>query len=286
MRFLAKDTVGRGGYPNATLAEALDFAIAELRESGIAYPKCDAELLLLYVTGLNRTSLFTSQEQQLTAEQAELYHEPIQYITGEREFYGLSFRVTPAVLIPRPETEHLVEAAIERIPLNTPSRIVDVGTGSGAIAISLAVARPSLQVVAVDISPTAIEVAKENAHSHQVASRIRFIESDLLESLGEESFDLIVSNPPYIADSERTELDAEVRDYEPATALFAGQTGVEIYERLIPQAAQKLKPDGWLLLEIGAGQQSQLQQLLEDWSNVGFVKDLQGIPRVARAQRP
>jgi release factor glutamine methyltransferase len=212
--------------------------------------------------------------------------EPIQYITGEREFYGLRFAVTPDVLIPRPETEHLVEAAIERIPPNAPFYITDVGTGSGAIAIALAVARPLATITAIDSSPIALQVAKENAVAHGVGDRITFRESDLLANVGQSECDLVVSNPPYIANGERETLDAEVRDYEPASALFAGPTGLEVYERLIPQAATALQPGGWLIMEIGAGQQFQLTQLLKDWRNVGFEPDLQGIPRVVLAQRP
>ena len=194
--------------------------------------------------------------------------------------------MTPDVLIPRPETEHLVEAALERIPLDQPIEIADVGTGSGAIAVALAVARPQARITAIDISPAALEVAKKNAVAHGVGDGVRFSESDLLEAVGEETFDMIVSNPPYIAEVDRETLAAEVRDFEPAGALFAGPSGLEIYERLIPQAAERLRNGGWLLLEIGAGQELSLRQLLLGWNNVGFVDDLQGIARVAVAQRP
>jgi release factor glutamine methyltransferase len=252
-------------------------------------------LLLLHATGLSRTDLITQPERPLSPGQAETYrelidrrkrHEPTQYITGEREFYGLTFKVGPNVLIPRPETEHLVEAALERVPPNAPFRIADVGTGSGAIAVALAVARPSARVTAVDISAAALKIASQNASAHQVAEQIEFAEANLLEGIEASSFDMVVSNPPYIPSGERETLDPEVREFEPATALFAGPTGVEIYERLIPQAANALRPGGWLLMEIGAGQQLQLSQLLKHWSNVSFIPDLQGIPRVAVAQRP
>ncbi len=282
-------TGGGGGTPREALAGAAKL----LERAGNKHPAQDAELLLLYATGLSRTDLITRSERPLSSVEARKYREliarrersePIQYITGEREFYGLRFVVTSDVLIPRPETEHLVEAALVRIPPDAPFHIADVGTGSGAIAVALAVARPLAKVTAIDISSAALQIAKENASAHQVAELIEFLEANLLEGVAASSFDMVVSNPPYIANGERETLDAEVREFEPATALFAGPTGVEIYERLVPQAANALRPGGWLLLEIGAGQQLQLSQLLKDWSNVSFVPDLQGIPRVALAQ--
>jgi release factor glutamine methyltransferase len=284
---------GTGGW-GGTLGKAVAYGSSQLKQAGIRNPERDAELLLLYTTGLSRTDLITQPEHGLTADEENRYREaiarrvlsePVQYITGEREFYGLRFAVTPGVLIPRPETEHLVEAALERIPPNTPFRIADVGTGSGAIAIALAVARPLAKITATDISPVALQVAKENAAAHGVADRVTFRESDLLDNVVPSEYDLVVSNPPYIADGEREILDVEVRDYEPARALFAGPTGLEIYERLIPQASHVLQPGGWLIMEIGAGQHLQLSRLLKDWSNISFVPDLQGIPRVVLAQR-
>jgi release factor glutamine methyltransferase len=277
------------------MREALEQAKAVLLDAGNGNPRRDAELLLLHVTGKPRAYLLTHSDEPLTPDQFARYrqliarraaHEPLQYLIGEREFYGLRFAVTPDVLIPRPETEHLVEAALERIPVDQRFEIVDVGTGSGAIAVALAVARPQARITAIDISPAALDVAKKNAVSHGVGERVRFSESDLLEAVGEETFDMIVSNPPYIAEVDRETLAAEVRDFEPAGALFAGPSGLEIYERLIPQAAERLRNGGWLLLEIGAGQELSLRRLLTDWNSVSFVDDLQGIARVAVAQRP
>ncbi len=277
-----------------TLREAAAHATNQLKRAGNRNPSRDAELLLLYVTGLGRTDLITQPERPLSSTEARQYHqliarrerfEPLQYITGEREFYGLRFAVTPDVLIPRPETEHLVEAALERIPLNARFHVVDVGTGSGAIAVALAVARPLAEITAIDISPAALKVASGNAAAHGVADRVGFQDCDLLDNVGPSEYDMIVSNPPYIANGERENLDAEVKDYEPAPALFAGPTGLEVYERLIPQAATALRPRGWLIMEIGAGQRLQLSQLLKNWSSVSFVPDLQGIPRVVLAQR-
>lgn len=262
------------------------------RFDGLTMARRDAELLLMHAIGRDRAYLLTHPEAQLTSEQAAVYeewlarrerHEPIQYIIGEQEFFGLRLRVTPDVLIPRPETEHLVEAALERVERNAPLRIADIGTGSGAIAVALAHALPMAHLTALDISPAALAVARSNAETHSVSGHIRFCESDLLEAVAGESFDMIVSNPPYVAENEI--LEPQVRDYEPTSALFAGATGLDVYERLIPQAQAALKPGGWLLLEIGHGQRDALAQLLSGWSSVSFVADLQAILRVACAQR-
>ncbi|WP_158749198.1 peptide chain release factor N(5)-glutamine methyltransferase [Acidobacterium sp. S8] len=257
-------------------------------------PHRDAELLLLRLIGRDRTFLLTHPDAILTEDQAAQYdewlrrraiHEPIQYILGEQEFYGLSFAVTPDVLIPRPETEHLVEALLARVPHDMPLTIADIGTGSGAIAIALAHTLRDAQVTALDISEAALAIARRNAETHQVADRVRFLKSDLLSAVAGESFDAIVSNPPYVAEADRATLEPQVRDYEPAFALFAGPSGLDIYERLIPQAQLALKPGGWLLMEIGQGQREALAQLLSGWTNVSFINDLQGIPRIACAQR-
>jgi len=280
---------------SVSLRDALDGATAELTAGSLANARRDSELLLLHILGGDPAFLLAHPEYPLTEEQLARYRkliarrkasEPIQYITGEREFYGLRFAVTPDVLIPRPETEHLVEAALERIPIDAPTLIADIGTGSGAIAVSLAVARPLAQIRALDISRTALKVAASNASAHGVAGHIQFWEADLLDGMKDGELDMVVSNPPYIADGERETLDAEVRNYEPPTALFAGPTGLEIYERLIPQAARVLRPGGWLLVEIGAGQHLQLRLLLEGWEEVSLVPDLQGIARVAIARAP
>src|SRR5580698_6432418 len=277
-----------------TLHQALAQGASKL--SGItAQPRRDAELLLLHLIGRDRAFLLTHPDTPLTAEQAARYeswlvrraaHEPIQYILGEQEFFGLAFTVTRDVLIPRPETEHLVEALLARVPHDhQPLRIADIGTGSGAIAVALAHALPQARVTALDISAAALAVAKGNAETHHVADRMRFLQSDLLSAVAGERFDAIVSNPPYVADSDRASLEPQVRDYEPASALFAGPSGLDVYERLIPEAYEALKPGGWLLMEIGQGQRDALAQLLSGWSQISFVDDLQGIPRVACAQR-
>jgi release factor glutamine methyltransferase len=273
-----------------SLRHILDEAAARLGGSTTA--RRDAELLLMRAAGRDRAWILTHPEASLTTEQSALLEgwiarrerqEPIQYILGETEFYGLAFTVTPDVLIPRPETEHLVEATLEKVERDAPVRICDVGTGSGAIAVALAFALPRALVTALDISRAALEVADGNARRHGVAERVRFLESDLLVAVGGERFDVVVSNPPYVRDAEV--LEAQVAQFEPHAALFAGSTGLEIYERLIPQAEAALLPRGWLLMEVGHGQRDGIAELLRDWDGVRFVQDLQGIPRIAIAQR-
>ena len=255
-------------------------------------------MLLLHVTCLLRSQIYAAPDRVLTPEQnaayelaieRRLHHEPIQYITGEQEFFGLPLQVTPAVLIPRPETEHLVEAVLAEFAPE-PSlhiSIVDVGTGSGAIAIALAKHLPNARVTALDISPAAIAIASANAERHDVAGQIRFVESDLLNALPERNaLDVIVSNPPYVAETDRNTLHPQVREFEPAAALFAGEDGLAIYRRLVPQALAVLKPGGLLAIEIGHDQRDAIAALLSDWRDVRFINDLQQIPRVALSHRP
>jgi release factor glutamine methyltransferase len=255
-------------------------------------PRRYAELLLGHLLGCDRAGLAAHPERLLSPSEADQFEsfiqrrlasEPLQYITGVQEFFGLPFEVSPAVLIPRPETEHLVEAALERLNQKSAVRIVDVGAGSGAIAVALAHALPRSQVTAVDLSPAALEVAHRNAQRHGVAERVTFLLSDLLAAVDGTDFDAVVSNPPYIAEGEV--LEPQVTNYEPHSALYAGPAGLEIYERLIPQAARVLKPQGWLMLEIGYGQRPAVQYLLADWTGVTFLNDLQAIPRVVVAKR-
>ncbi|NYF91957.1 peptide chain release factor N(5)-glutamine methyltransferase [Tunturiibacter empetritectus] len=257
----------------------------------------DAELLLLHTLQISRVTLIAHPDRDLSPEQDTLYQiaikrrlqlEPIQYITGEQEFYGLRLHVNPAVLIPRPETEHLVEAVLKLIPANQPVKLVDIGTGSGAIAIALAVHLPLAEIIAVDLSLDALAIAERNAHDHNVADRIQFLTSDLLAAVKSHgaTFDAIVSNPPYIPESDRLTLHPQVREHEPAAALFAGETGLDLYRRLIPEALSALKPTGLLALEIGHGQQQPLTHLLAGWNDLTFLNDLQQIPRVALARKP
>jgi release factor glutamine methyltransferase len=282
-----------------TLRQAITAAAAQLAndEHLRATASRDAELLLLHTLQISRVTLLTHSGRELSAEQQALYrasirrrlqHQPIQYITGEQEFYGLLLDVTPAVLIPRPETEHLVEAVLAHLPKDISLQIADIGTGSGAIAIALAVHLPQAEITALDLSPEALAVAAANARKHSVANRVHLIESNLLAALNQkssQSFDAIVSNPPYIPESERASLHPQVRDHEPAAALFAGPDGLDLYRRLIPQAYAALKSNGLLALEIGHGQREAIAALLESWQEVSFVDDLQQIPRVVLARK-
>lgn len=275
-----------------TLREAMAAALTrlagdpELRSSS----QQDAEYLLLHRLQISRAALRAHPLRELTAEELAGYeadvarrlrHEPIQYITGEQEFYGLRLRVTPTVLIPRPETEHLVEAVAAR--LAGAVRILDVGTGSGAIALALAKELPEAIVTAVDLSPAALAVARSNASALGFAKRVRFLESDLLEAIDGEKFDAVVSNPPYVPEGDRAGLAAQIREFEPGMALFGGNSGLDVYRRLIPQAYESLEVGGLLAMEIGFGQREAVAGLLDGWREIEFVDDLQGIARVVMA---
>jgi release factor glutamine methyltransferase len=257
----------------------------------------DAELLMGHMMGKARTWLFTHRDANVCKEQLEalqklsdrrLAGEPIQYITGETEFYGLPFRVTRDVLIPRPETEHLVERVIELAASFAAPRIVDVGTGSGAIAVALACQLPHAAITATDVSGSALAVAHSNAEHNNVARQIRFVEGDLLATFADEQFDIVVSNPPYVPEADRASLAVEVREYEPALALFAGEDGLEVYRRLIPAAFAALASGGFIALEIGYGQSAAVAELFtaSGFHQIEFLPDLQNIPRVACAKRP
>jgi release factor glutamine methyltransferase len=257
----------------------------------------DAEALLLHVTGKNRAWMLAHESDDFggcvairyaSLLERRLAGEPIQYITGEAEFYGLPFRVTPHVLIPRPETEHLVETVIALCRGMERPRIVDVGTGSGAIAVGLAHELPQAQVTATDLSDAAIEIAQENAARNGLAGRIRLVQGDLLGPFAGQQFDVVASNPPYVSTADRATLAVEVREHEPAMALFAGADGMTMYRRLIPQAAAVLVTGGHIVLEIGYDQKQAIGNLLAEsgYQEVEFVPDLQGIARVAIGRRP
>jgi release factor glutamine methyltransferase len=256
----------------------------------------DAEFLMMHVLGKDRAWILAYWHDEIETDCSIPYHsaierrrngEPIQYITGEAEFYGLPFRVNRDVLIPRPETEHLVEKAIELAAVFAQPRIADIGTGSGAIAVALAHKLPASAVTAIDLSTAALEVAKKNAARNDVADRIRFLDGNLLAPVAGEQFEIVVSNPPYVPETDRGSLAVEVRDYEPAQALFAGNDGLDIYRLLIPEAFRALVASGFIVLEIGCGQQAGVQTLLEDagFTHIAFTSDLQGIQRVASARR-
>lgn len=304
------------------IRSALKEALHRLRVGRVPSHTLAAELLLMHVTGRERVWLYAHHEEPLEAAQAEKYFElvarrisgtPTQYLTGKQEFWGLEFEVAPGVLIPRPETEHIVEVALERfsvkhghsfardISLGAASggalRIADVGTGSGCLAVALAKEFPEATVIATDISAAALEIARRNATRHSVASRVEFHECNLLDDFLHSPpathhsplpFDLIVSNPPYVGRDDAPLLPREVREHEPAEALFGGARGAEMYAPLIAQAAQLLRSGGILVCEIGFGALDHILPLLADtsiWTAVGVTNDLAGIPRVLAAQR-
>ncbi|GAC1415211.1 MAG: peptide chain release factor N(5)-glutamine methyltransferase [Acidobacteriaceae bacterium] len=285
-----------------TLAEAQAWGSLEL--GGVpelqATAARDAALLLRSAAEVSRAQLLGWPERSLTPVQEESYRraiarrkacEPVQYITGEQEFYGLSLGVAPGVLIPRPETEVLVESVLAALRPSSSTgnalRILDVGTGSGAIALALASELPVAELTAVDISAAALAIARGNAAKLGLTSRMRFVTSDLLDALSAtELFDVVVSNPPYVPSGDRAAMHPQVREYEPPGALFAGESGLNVYQRLIPAARSRLRPRGLFAAEIGFGQRDFLEGLLADWDEVTFVDDLQGIARVVMARRP
>ncbi len=295
----------------------------------------DAETLLLHHIGKNKAWLMAHDDEEFagcssigyaTLLDRRLKGEPIQYLTGECEFYGLPFRVTPDVLIPRPETEHLVEQTValsqtlgapgldsetwestnfshgpgapsisrslrngwETMNSDQPLRILDVGTGSGAIIVALATQLQNAILTAIDISESALDIARKNAERNKVGNRIRFLHGDLLAPVADEKFEIIVSNPPYVPNTDRALISVEVREHEPHVALFGGHDGLEIYRRLIPAAHAALVPGGYLVFEFGFSQQPDIESLLTSsgFEQIEIIHDLQGIPRIASAQRP
>ena len=285
------------------LKDALASAIGRLTAAHVGSPRLNAELLLMFTLGCDRAYLFAHPERELTAEEQIRYDEtltqrgggiPAQYITGHQEFWGMDFIVTPAVLIPRPETEHVVETVLQlankdnggRASPPTPIHIVDVGTGSGCIAVALAKELPDAEIHATDISAAALEIARVNAARHQLEKRIHFHHTDLLRGLGPPgTFDFVASNPPYVGESEEDTVQLEVRKFEPRNAVFSGPTGLEVIARLIPPAHAMLKPGGWLVTEISGTIADKVESLLAGWEQVQIKGDLQGIPRVALAQK-
>jgi len=270
-----------------TLQTALHQGQKLLEDGSIAAPRLTAEVLLAHAIGCPRSWLYAHSDEELREvwwiHYGRYLHQrlsgmPTQYITSAQEFYGRDFKVTSDVLIPRPETEHLIEAALRQAP----ETILDIGTGSGAIAVTLSL-ETEARVTGSDISSSALRVAQANAR--HLAALVDFLQCDLGSALGDETFDLIVSNPPYVPESDRATLQREVRDHEPAIALFAGQDGLEIYRRLIPEAARLLKPKGRLILELGYNSLSGVRQMLEGWENVEVIEDLSHIPRVIGADK-
>ena len=259
-----------------------------LEQGGIAVPRLTAEVLLAHAIGKERTYFYAHPEEELTElgwiHYGRYLHQrlkrmPTQYITKKQEFWGRDFLVTPDVLIPRPETEHLIETVLAEC--SKVQRLADIGTGSGAIAVTLALELKA-EVFATDISMPALSVARINADKY--GSPVRFVNCDLCSVFAAESLDLVVSNPPYVP--KNADLEPEIRDFEPFLALFAGQNGLEIYPRLIEQAFRVLKPGGRFLAEMGIDQSDALQQMLtQGWTGVHTIADLAGIPRIISAQR-
>jgi len=278
----------------------LERGASELREAGVPEPRFEAEQLLRHALGCSREALFARLHEPAAAEAAGHYFHllerrrgrvPIQHILGTQEFYGLSFRVTPSVLIPRPETEGVVDEALAELSQRSRSapRIADVGCGSGCIAIAIARERREAALLAIDASPTALAVARENAAAHGVDDRITFLHGDLLEPLLErgEKLDLVVSNPPYVVDAEFFELAPEVKEHEPRMALAGGADGLSTITRLLDGVGAVLDAGGAVVMEIGKGQDPQVAErvLAAGLDLLRIVPDLAGIPRVVVARK-
>ena len=271
-----------------TVHTALGQGARILEDGGIAVPRLTAEVLLAHAMRVERVYFFAHPEQELSELEWLHYgrylHErlggkPTQYITGHQEFYSRDFRVTPDVLIPRPETEHVVEVALELA--DGARRLLDVGTGSGALAVTLCL-EMGAETWATEISPAAARVAAGNAA--RLGAPVHIVVCDLMEAIASGTMDLIVSNPPYVPLTEREGLQREVRDFEPHVALFAGTTGFELYERIVADAPRVLKPGGWLVMELGFTSLTRVQALLSGWGSLRVVPDLAGIPRVIAAR--
>jgi release factor glutamine methyltransferase len=271
-----------------TLQTALQQGQKLLADAGILAPRLTAEVLLAHAIGCQRSWLFAHSAEELKElwwiHYGRYLHQrlsgtPTQYVTGTQEFYGREFRVTPAVLIPRPETEHLIETALKF----NPGIMLDIGTGSGAIAVTLAL-ETKARVFATDVSRPALAVARRNAV--RLNAQVDFIGCDLGSALPDACFDMIVSNPPYVPESDRAGMQPEVRDHEPALALFAGPGGFDIYRRLIPEAARLLKPGGRLILELGHTSLDPVREMLDrSWKHHEVIDDLARIPRVLSVAR-
>jgi len=267
-----------------------------LTGKGVPGARLDAELLLGEVLGLKRLDLYLMWDRPLDAGERERYldllkrrarFEPMAYILGRREFYSIEFQVGPGVLVPRPETEFLVERVLSAVKTQEAPVIADVGTGSGAIAVALAANLSGARIVATDLSESALAIARENARAQGVEDAIRFVHTSLLDGV-DEMFDWVVSNPPYVAESERETLPPDVLQYEPAEALFSGPDGLDAIRALIPQAADRVCPGGGLALELGAGQAAAVRALFESdgrFDSVDVTHDYQSIERVIAARR-
>jgi release factor glutamine methyltransferase len=279
------------------LKQAIASAVEQLECADVGSPRLNAETLLMFVLGVNRAYLYAHPERELTSAEQATYNDviaqrstgmPSQYITGHQEFWGLDFVVTPAVLIPRPETEHLVETVLELARGVAYPKIVDVGTGSGCIALALASELKNAEVAGVDLSTDALEIARANAARLQLDGLVKFLQSNVLEALaGVHDFDFVVSNPPYVGKNEADKVQRSVFEFEPRMAVFSGESGLDVIRPLIEQAHVALKPGGWLAMEIGYSMRDMVLELLSPtmWDDIRVVPDLQGIPRVVATQK-
>ena len=277
------------------LRHALKAAVDRLTAAQVGSPRMNAEVLLMFVLGKDRAYLYAHGDDELEAEAFARYDDaqaqraqgiPSQYITGHQEFWGMDFIVSPAVLIPRPETEHLIETVLPLARAIENPKIVDVGTGSGCIALVLAKELPDAEIDAVDISAEALEIARANRARHPMETKVNFLQQDLLQGFPANSYHLVVSNPPYVGDSEQDQVQLEVRKFEPRIAVFAGNTGLEIIQRLIPQAMTALKSGGYLVMEISGTIAEAVKPLLAGWEERRVIADLQSIPRIVSAKKP
>lgn len=281
-----------------TVREALNEATSSFEAVGIPSARLDAEVLLSFCFKRDRLDFFKNPEMQITGAQhagfknliaRRIKWEPVAYITGRKEFWSFTLEVNKDVLIPRPDTEILVEEALSigRKFAYPEMKIVDIGTGSGAIALALAKELPQAQIVATDISPAALAIARKNALNLGLKDKIDFNQSDLFDSI-DDFFDIIVCNPPYISAQDYEKLPSGVKAFEPREALLAGESGTEFYEKLVYQAINNFKENGWLLLEIGAKQEASVRKIMEDsgiYDNIVMRRDYAGLPRVIRARR-
>jgi release factor glutamine methyltransferase len=283
-----------------TLGALLDWTAKHLAQKGLEFPRLDAEVLLAHAVGCKRIDLYGMRFADIaTPEARQRYREligkrlegcPVAYLVGKKEFFGLEFNVSPAVLIPRPDSEHVVLETVALAKALPAPRIVDIGAGSGNLAVALAKQLPAAQVTAIDKSAAALAIAQQNAAKHGVAERIRFLEGDMFTPLApKEQFDFVVSNPPYIPTKDIAQLPIGVKDYEPHLALDGGRDGFAVFDRLIDTARARLVPGGWLIVEIGAPQEEHARQrlaALAEYELAPTVRDFSGHPRVLKGRRP
>jgi release factor glutamine methyltransferase len=281
---------------DANINSFLNWSQSQLAEAGVLSPRLDSEIILAHTLNLSRTDLWTQAERVLSESEIKtikknmerrLNREPVSLIVGHQEFWSLDFVVNKNVLTPRPETERVVETALNCLP-SPSAKILDLGTGSGALAVTMAKEIPECKVSAIDIDPNALSIAKENAARHGVADRIEFICADLRKSDWPGCFSMILSNPPYIKSADIQKIMPEVRIYEPGKALDGGVTGLDFYRDIIPMAIDRLEENGFLILEIGHDQADEVIAILDDFScyqNVEVIQDYSGYDRVVKAQK-